>query len=122
MVVALNYSYLGLDGIQSCVLRELRHGGTSFLWSRGCWTPCCLQKQHNSMGRLVWHPVFAHGVLGNKMAPNRKCRNSPDIPFFFNVTARVFANPDWKTMESLKCNQEKIAIFGNNVTKFVDFV
>ena len=44
-------------------------------------------------------------------------------PFFCKVTARVFANPDWKTMESYKCKSLFLnAIFCNNVTKFVDFV
>ena len=45
--------------------------GTSFLGSRGWWTPCCLQMQHNPMGRLFWHPVFAHAFLGGTMASNR---------------------------------------------------
>ena len=39
-------------------------------------------------------------------------------PFFCNVTTQI-GKPVWKAVSA---NQEKIAIFGDNVTKFIDFV
>ncbi len=54
------------------VLRELRHNETSFLWSNGCWMPFLVQKQHNPMCSLVWHPVCANVFSEPKMAYNRR--------------------------------------------------
>ncbi len=38
-------------------------------------------------------------------------------PFFCNVTAQVFANPGWKTMEPINAKQKQITTVCNNVTQ-----
>lgn len=58
-----------------------RHERTSLLWSRGRWTPCCLQMQHNPYtGQTSLAPRFRPRVsCGTKWLLTASCRNSPNM-------------------------------------------
>ena len=45
-----------------------------------------------------------------------------DRPFYGNVTAQVFANPGWKTMESHKCKSKTDHSVCNNVQTYSNIV